>query len=65
MRKPIAMLITVLFLAVWATIAATIGSAITEWPQLVQFVFYVVAGIGWVFPLKPLMAWMNSAPNPD
>ncbi|MEO1101605.1 MAG: DUF2842 domain-containing protein [Pseudomonadota bacterium] len=65
MRKPIAMIATILFLIVWAVAAATIGSAITDWPQLVQLVFYVVAGIGWVFPLKPLMAWMNSEPKPD
>lgn len=65
MRKLITMIVTILFLAIWAMVAATIGSGITEWPQLVQLVFYVVAGIGWVFPLKPLMAWMNSAPKPD
>lgn len=60
MRKPIAMLITFVFLAAWAVGAATIGSNMTDWPRLVQLVFYVVAGIGWAFPLKPLMTWMNT-----
>ena len=65
MRKIIAMLITILFLALWIFGAATIGSSMTDWPQLLQLAFYVVAGIGWVFPLKPLMGWMNSTPKAD
>ena len=33
---------------------------------LVQLVFYIVAGMAWAFPLKPVMAWMNRAPEgPD
>lgn len=64
MRKPIAMLITIVFIALWAVGAATIGSQITEWPQLAQLAFYVFAGVAWAFPLKPLMGWMN-APDAD
>lgn len=58
-RKPIAMLVMIAWLAAWIIAAATIGSAITGWPRWVQLAFYVLAGIGWVFPLRPLFAWMN------
>ena len=27
--------------------------------------FYVVAGIGWVFPLRPLFLWMNANQPPE
>ena len=60
MRKIITILILLTYLAAWIFGAATIGSSITGAPKLLQLLFYIVAGIGWVFPLKPLFAWMNS-----
>ena len=60
MRKLVAMLVTLSFLALWIAGAATIGSSITGAPKWAQLLFYIVAGIGWAFPLKPLMIWMNS-----
>ncbi len=60
MRKAIAMVVTLLFIAIYAAAAATIGSNITGAPGVVQLLFYVVAGVAWAFPLKPLMAWMNA-----
>ena len=67
MRKLVAMLVTLSFLALWIAGAATIGSSITDAPKWVQLLFYIVAGIGWALPLKPLMLWMNSgqASNED
>ncbi len=65
MRKFTAMLAMLVFLILYAGLAATIGSALTETPRLVQLGFYVIAGIAWVFPLKPLFNWMNAADTPD
>lgn len=62
-RKPIAILALLAILISWVVIAATIGSAITGAPGWVQLVFYVVAGIGWIVPLRPIFMWMNSAPD--
>ncbi len=64
MRKAVAMAITLVFLAAYAILAATIGSWITDWPGVLQLGYYVVAGLAWAFPLKPLMDWMN-APRAD
>lgn len=63
MRKPIASLILLVFIIAWAMIAATVGSAITDWPRWTQLVFYAVAGTGWILPLRPLFRWMNSPTN--
>jgi len=30
---------------------------------LLQAVFYVVAGIGWVLPAMPIISWMAAAPD--
>ncbi len=33
---------------------------------LVQLLFYIVAGTIWAFPMKPVMAWVNSpAPSAE
>ena len=45
------------------------GMAIAQMPwlassRLAQTIFYVVAGLGWVLPAMPLIAWM-SRPDPQ
>ncbi|MEL6569712.1 MAG: DUF2842 domain-containing protein [Pseudomonadota bacterium] len=62
-RKPIAILALFTVLIVWIVIATIIGSAITDAPGWLQLIFYIVAGLGWIFPLRPVFLWMNSAPD--
>ena len=62
-RKPIAILALIVFLTVWIWAAASIGSTMTGAPQWVQLGFYLVAGLAWVLPLRPLFFWMNSGPE--
>jgi len=59
MRKPIGFLILLLWLAGYVMLAVTIGSSMTTWPQVAQLIYYVIAGIAWIIPLKPLFGWMN------
>ena len=50
-RKLIGTIVLLLPLAVYATLAAVIGSGpIAEAPQWVQFVFFLTAGLAWVIP---------------
>lgn len=65
MRKPVAILLMLAFMALWVWGAATIGSRLTGAPSWLQLVFYVVAGIGWVLPLRPLFLWMNANQPPE
>lgn len=30
-----------------------------------SLIFFVVAGIGWVLPLRPVFKWMNAGPEAD
>lgn len=59
-RKLIAMLIVLLWLFFWIVGASMLGSRMTDWNQGLQLVFYIVAGIGWIFPLRPIFRWMNA-----
>ena len=45
------------------------GMAIAQTPwlaasRLAQAIFYVVAGLGWVLPAMPLIAWMSRPDKP-
>ena len=65
MRKPVAILLMLAFMALWVWGAATIGSGITGAAGWLQLVFYITAGIGWVIPLRPLFLWMNANQPPE
>ena len=59
-RKLIGTIVLLLFLAVYATVAAVIGSGrIVAAPQLVQFAFFVTTGLAWVIPAGMLIRWMQ------
>lgn len=63
MRKIIASIVMLAFLALWIYLAATIGTQITDAPGWLQLIFYIIAGFAWVLPLRPLLRWMNSGPQ--
>ncbi|WP_375461182.1 DUF2842 domain-containing protein [uncultured Enterovirga sp.] len=53
----VAIFVFVCFYALMAMALAE--SRIVDAPKLVQTVVYVVLGIAWVFPLMPLIKWMD------
>jgi hypothetical protein len=44
----------------WAVIVSSFSGVIGTWPGLVQLVIYVVAGIIWIFPTRPVLTWMET-----
>lgn len=59
-RKPAGIGLILLLIAVWAAIVANVADLLTGLPGIVHFIYYVVAGIVWIFPLKPLLFWMET-----
>ncbi len=59
-RKPAGILVILLLIACWAVAVASLSSAVGRWPVLLQALFYLVAGIAWVVPVKPLLSWMET-----
>jgi len=47
-----------LLIALWAVLVASLSSIVGDWPILLQAVFYLVVGIVWIIPLKPLVRWI-------
>ena len=52
-----AILLLILF---WAGLIATFASVVGRWPVLVQALFYLIMGIAWIAPLKPLLRWSQT-----
>jgi membrane protein implicated in regulation of membrane protease activity len=59
-RKPAGIFLILLLIAVWAAIVATGAELIGNVPWPVQAVYFIVAGIVWILPLKPLLRWMET-----
>ena len=64
-RKLLGTIVLLLLAVVWALM----GMTVAQMPWLassgvLQAVFYVVAGMGWVLPAMPIVSWM-SRPDPS
>lgn len=44
----------------WAVLVGSLAGIVSDWPALVQLVFYIVAGIVWILPLKPILRWSET-----
>lgn len=60
LRKPVGIIGILLIISVWATIVVNIADNIIGWPFVLQMVFYLVAGIIWIFPVRPVLTWMET-----
>jgi hypothetical protein len=59
-RKALGCFVLLAYIAIYAILAASLGVALVPLiPTWAQLIFYAVAGIVWIFPLKPLFAWMK------
>jgi len=49
-----------LLILLWAVIVASFSRVVGQWPVLVQALFYLIVGIAWIAPLKPLLRWAET-----
>jgi predicted membrane channel-forming protein YqfA (hemolysin III family) len=59
-RKPAGVLLMLTIIMVWALIVLFASPLIERLPALAQAVVYLIAGIVWILPLKPLLSWMET-----
>jgi hypothetical protein len=64
-RKLLGAIALILLAAVWALT----GMVVAQMPWLaksglLQAIFYVVAGMGWVLPAMPIVSWMSRPDTP-
>lgn len=58
-RKLVGVALILLLIVFWAAFVASLAPFVGRWPILVQAAFYLVMGIIWIIPLKPLVRWME------
>ncbi len=59
-RKLAGIALIVLLIAVWAIFIASLARVVGTWPVLIQALFYLIMGIAWIIPLKPLVRWIQT-----
>ena len=59
-RKAVGIVAILSFIVLWAVLVASLARFVGRWPILVQAPFYLVMGIIWIFPLKPLIRWAQT-----
>jgi hypothetical protein len=58
-RKLLGTIALLALVAIWSLLGMTVAQ--TPWlanSGLLQAIFYVVAGLGWVLPAMPIVSWM-------
>ena len=59
-RKPAGIALILLLIVLWAVLVASFAGSIGRLPVLVQAMFYLVVGIAWIAPLRPLLRWSQT-----
>lgn len=59
-RKPVGALAILALVIVWCVVIASLSGTVAGWPGFAQFAFYLVTGVIWIAPLKPLLRWMET-----
>lgn len=49
-----------MLIVLWAALVASLARTVGAWPVLVQAAFYLLMGLAWIIPLKPLVRWMQT-----
>jgi hypothetical protein len=47
-------------IVLWAAFVASLARIVGQWPILIQAPFYLVMGLVWIIPLKPLVRWIQT-----
>jgi len=59
-RKPVGVFGIIAWITLWVVLVASLSGHVGGWPVLIQAVFYLVAGLAWILPLKPVLQWIET-----
>ena len=59
-RKLVGIALILLLIALWAAFVASLAPIVGRWPVLLQAPYYLIMGLAWIVPLKPLVRWIES-----
>ena len=59
-RKLAGIGVILLWIVLWAGFVASLAPFVGRWPVIVQAPYYLIMGVAWIIPLKPLVRWIES-----
>lgn len=59
-RKLVGIALIVALIVGWAAFVASLARTVGAWPVLIQAPFYLLMGLAWIIPLKPLVRWIQT-----
>ncbi len=59
-RKPVGALGILLWILGWIILIASFSHQMSALPALAQLPIYLIAGMVWILPLKPVLLWMET-----
>ena len=59
-RKLVGIAAIGLLIILWAAFVAALAPFVGRWPVLAQAPYYLVMGLVWIVPLKPLLRWIET-----
>lgn len=57
-RSLIGMIALIFGLAAYAFAAAAVGDMIADWPLAITTIYYLIAGLAWIYPAIKILYWM-------
>jgi hypothetical protein len=64
MRKIVGAIVLVVWLVGYVAVAALIGDRIAQEHWGWKVLYFPIAGLAWILPLKPLLRWMHAKDAP-
>ena len=59
-RMPVGMLGILLIIMIWSGVVVNLIDRISGLNFWLQLPIYIFAGVIWIFPIKPILVWMNT-----
>ena len=59
-RRPVGVFGIIAWITLWVVMVASLSGHVGGWPVLLQALFYLIAGIAWIVPLKPVLQWIET-----
>ena len=59
-RKPVGVFSIIAWITLWIVLVASLSGMVGGWAVLAQAAFYLVAGLAWILPLKPVLQWIET-----
>lgn len=57
-RNGVGIVLIIVIICTWALAVLLLSPIVRQWPFVLEMLFYAAAGIGWIFPVRPMLTWM-------